>query len=83
MSEIDELVEEARSVVRAILERVRGLLEADADIARVHGVTRKAVRHLEDVEAYALLAGSADREAETAITKLIVELRELLDDQAD
>jgi hypothetical protein len=76
MEEIDELLAEARSIVARIARLASLALLADADAAEVMGRVDEAIDHLENIEAYALLA---DAEAKVAINGEIVRLRELRD----
>jgi hypothetical protein len=72
-----ELVREARAVSFDIFQRGRERLEAGGDSSAIHRVVVASQRCLEDIEAYALLAGSPNREAEIAVDRLISRLRVL------
>ncbi len=77
MSDVEELVAEARRMVATILDQATTRLLRNSDIRDVQPIVDEAARCLEDVEAYALLAGGADRDAEAAITREVARLREL------
>jgi hypothetical protein len=79
MSDVEELLDEAYDLVAKILERAGDALNADAEVADAQQIIRETAICLEDIEAYALLAGGPGREAETAIERLLVRLRELND----
>jgi hypothetical protein len=68
-------------LVASIVRRARAELAAGADVDRIHRrYLRAALRHLEDVEAYAVLAASDDAEALAAIERLLTTLADLRDE---
>jgi hypothetical protein len=62
-----------------ILQHARAQLTAGTDLREVHGAIDRAARHMEDVEAYALLAEAGHRAAQEAIEQRIAQLERLRD----
>ena len=79
MSEVDELVTEAHGLVTETLSRATLALNSGAGVADAQRTIRETGACLEDIEAYALLAGAPGRDTEVAIERLLVRLRELRD----
>lgn len=76
MGDVEELVAEARAIVARILRLASAALRGDAEVIGVQRIVFEAGARLEDVETYALLAGTGGT-AEVEIQDLLVQLREL------
>ena len=74
---MEELVREARELWFDIFRRGRERLEAGGDASAIHRIVAASQSCLEDIETYALLAVSPEREAEIAVDGLVARLRAL------
>ena len=79
MDDVESLVGTARALTGEIFAHARTKLLAGADPGHTHRQVSMAIRLLEDVETYAILAASGDRDAENAIARRIHSLETVSD----
>jgi hypothetical protein len=83
MSDVHEAVARARAAMAMALQHARTRLLAGTDLRQIQGAIDTAVRYMEDVEAYALLAAEGSVDAQEAITQRIAQLEDICDSLAD